>query len=198
VLWEGGGGADFTTRGLDEWRDVDSDGDDATLAAVAGVAGSAGDDFYTQADTLVDMDQFLGTWAMLAAIGHAGSYPYDTGDTYLYADPADGRFRFVAWGLDAGWDPAFGWNYVDGALGLRCVYDAACLDALRTHLDAALLATDALDVPGLASDAFAVSDSALPEDTRRGTNASAVRQARNLLLTTMAAWPAAMRAQIGG
>lgn len=193
TLWEGEEGADFTGRGLDAWDDVGGGGDEAVLEAVTQMAqGSA--DFYADADALVDMEGFLATWATLAALGHAGSYPYVADDVYVYVHPDDGRLRFVPWGVDAGWDPAFAVDGVEGILGLRCVYDGACSAALSASLTTTLDAVEALDVPALAVAAFAVSDAAL--DAEPAGDAAAVRAARTALLQAMATWPDVVRAQI--
>ncbi len=196
VLWSASDGADFSERGGSAWSDVNGGGDSATIDAVTAVVASAGDDFYTQADVLVDMDDFLSHWAWLAAIGHQKSYPYATKDVYLFAPASDGRFEFVPWALDEGWDPTFGWNYVESALALRCVYDATCSAALKTHIQTALATADAMDVPAIASAAFTLSNAAVSADTRRGTTAADVATARADLLAAMQTWPATVGSQL--
>jgi spore coat protein CotH len=196
LLWEGSTGADFTIRGLDAWDLAQGvDDDQESLTTIADVLAGAGTSVFSDANALVDMNQFLAAWAMLAAIGHGRSYPHDTDDVYLYAD-VDGRFRFVSWELDEGWDPAFVWNHVDGALGVRCVYDPLCDDVLRAHLQAALATLEGIDVPRTAEAAFALSSAPMIADARRGTSIASVQAERASLLTAMAAWPATLRGQL--
>lgn len=196
VLWEGGDDADFSGRGEDAWNDVGGGGDPAAIEAVTAVVATAGEDFYAQADALVDMPQLLAEWGALAAIGHLGAFPYATKDIYLYQPADDGRFEFVPSGLDEGWDAAFGWNYAETALGLRCVYDPTCAAALQASIDAALTATEDADVGGVATAAFALSQSAVQADPRRGTTSSEVSAARSALSASIAGWPALVRAQL--
>lgn len=196
VLWEGGDDADFSGRGQDAWNDVGGGGETAAIEAVTAVVATSGEDFYAQADALVDMEQLLTEWGALAAVGHLGAFPYATKDIYLYQPSADGRFEFVPWGLDEGWDPAFGWNYAESALGLRCVYDPTCAEALRVHIDAALTASEDADVGGVATAAFALSQVAMQADPRRGTTTTEVAAARSALSTSIATWPAVVRAQL--
>ncbi len=196
LLWEGGDGADFSGRGQGEWNDLGGGGDPATIEAVSNVVATAGDDFYAQADALVDMDQVLTEWSWLAVIGHLGAFPYATKDVYLYQPADDSRFEAVPWGLDEGWDAEFGWNYTETALGLRCVYDPTCVAALKTHIEAALTQSSSLDVPSIASAAFALSDSAMQADPRRGTSRTEVATARSALSATITGWPALVRSQL--
>lgn len=196
VLWEGGDEADFSGRGEDAWDDVGGEGDRAAIEAVTAVVATAGEDFYAQVDALVDMSQGLTEWGALAAIGHLGAFPYATKDIYLYQPADDGRFELVPSGLDEGWDPAFGWNYAETALGLRCVYDPTCAAALQASIDAALTASEDADVEGVATSAFALSQAAVQADPRRGTTSSEVSAARSALSASIATWPALVRAQL--
>lgn len=196
VLWEAGDGADFTTGAADAWDDIDGAGDPAVISAVSDVVASAGDDFYAQVDILVDMEQLLTEWAGLAAIGHLGAYPYAAKDVYLFAPASDSRLQFIPCDLDEGWDPAFGWNYVESALGLRCAYDTVCAAALQARIMEVLTTVEGLDVPGIASAAFALSDEAMVADTRRGTSTTEVSTARTTLLTSTQVWPAVVRGQL--
>ena len=129
-------------------------------------------------------------------IGHLGAFPYATKDVYLYQPADDSRFEAVPWGLDEGWDAEFGWNYTETALGLRCVYDPTCVAALKTHIEAALTQSSSLDVPSIASAAFALSDSAMQADPRRGTSRTEVATARSALSATITGWPALVRSQL--
>lgn len=197
VIWEGSEGADFTAGALDEWSDVDSDGDPAALEELATVLQSTDDDVYTAAGEWVDMADFLGLWGALAAVGEASGYPFDTDDVYVIQDPADSLLRFVPWGLDAGWDPTFGYTHVDGTLGLRCVYDPTCAAELTMAVGDAVTAVEAIAPRALAAAAFDASDAALDDDPNRPTKTVEVQAARATLLEEIDAWPALMRAQIG-
>jgi len=196
VLWEGGDDADFSGRGQDAWNDVGGGGDPATIEAVTTVVATAGDDLYAQLDVLVDMEQLLTEWGALAAIGHLAAFPYATKDIYLYQPADDGRFEFVPWGLDEGWDPTFGWNYAESALGLRCVYDPTCAAALQAKIDRALSASESANVGGIAAAAFDLSQAAMQADPRRGTTSTEVAAARSALSATITGWPAFVRAQL--
>lgn len=196
VLWEGGDDADFSGRGQGAWDDVGGGGDTADIEAVTTLVASTGDDFYAQVDALVDMDQLLTEWAWLAVVGHLGAFPYATKDIYLYQPADDGRFEFVPWGLDEGWDPGFGWNYSETALGLRCVYDPTCSEALKTHIEVAFTTSEPLDVPSIASSAFTLSDAAMEADLRRGTPTTDVSAARSALSVSITGWPAFVRGQL--
>jgi hypothetical protein len=196
VLWAADDGADFTDAGVDAWDDVGGGGDAAALEAVASILRTATDDLYAQADTVVDMGQFLELWAFEAAIGHSEAYPYEAADIFAYAPPSDPRLRFVPWQLDEGWEPGFSWTAVEGALGVRCVYDETCRAAASAQLSSTLDVVDTLDVAGMAANAFALSADAVVADTRREATATEVQAARTALSTTISGWTDEIRAQL--
>lgn len=188
VLWEGNQGADFTSENLDNWSDTTDVGDTTSLEQLADIVQGSEDDFYAQADTVLNMDAFLTRWAFLAAMGDMGSYPYVSDDVYLYVSPEDGRLTMFSWSEDNGWAEDFGWNFVDTGLGLRCVYDPICSDAFKVHALSALDSVDALGIDTLSASLFDISDASLSADPRRGTSAASVRQAREALLLTQTTW----------
>jgi hypothetical protein len=49
----------------------------------------------------VDLDAFYVYWAAEVLSSHTDGYAWNTNNYYLYADPADGRFHFLPWGIDA-------------------------------------------------------------------------------------------------
>ena len=48
-----------------------------------------------------DLDAFYTFWAFEVLIAHWDGYAGNRNNTYLYADPSDGRFHFIPWGLDS-------------------------------------------------------------------------------------------------
>jgi hypothetical protein len=185
VLWEGKDEADFTDAGAGDWDDLGGAGDPASIDAVVSVVQTAGDDFYAQADALVDMRQFLLVWSSLAAVGHAQAYPYEPGDVFLFAPASDPRFTFIPWQIDQGWDPLFHYDYV-----------GPCDGALKTAVRDALTTMDGQDPAAIASEAFATSQAAMAADKRRGTTVAEVETAREALLASMAGWSAFVADQL--
>ena len=51
-------------------------------------------------EAVLDLDEFYTYWAMEALLEHTDGYAANRNNYYVYADPADGRFRFVPWGID--------------------------------------------------------------------------------------------------
>ncbi|MDP6947319.1 MAG: CotH kinase family protein, partial [Myxococcota bacterium] len=76
----------------DDWSDLD--------AAV--VALETPDDGLIEAASAVfDLDAFYTFWAAEVLIAHWDGYAGNRNNTYLYADPIDGLFRFIPWGVDS-------------------------------------------------------------------------------------------------
>jgi hypothetical protein len=59
-----------------------------------------GADFVTKVGQHVHVDDFLTFWTTEALVGHWDGYAGDRNNNYMYADPADGLFRFIPWGTD--------------------------------------------------------------------------------------------------
>lgn len=196
VMWEGGDAADLSEVGAGDWDDVYGSGDPDTLAAVAAVVDTAGDNFYAEADTLVAMDDVLTTWAGIAALGHDQSWPYEPGDAYLWAPATDGRLRLVPWDLDEGWDPKFTWNGASSAFGARCVTDPTCEAALRAAVADTADTLAGIDARGLAAGLFSLTTDAVADDTHRDFSTSEVSSARTALRGTVDGWPDTLRAQL--
>jgi hypothetical protein len=76
----------------DDWSDLDAAvtalelPDDELMAALA---------------EHFDLDDFYTFWATEVLIAHWDGYAGNRNNTYIYADPSDGRFRFIPWGLDS-------------------------------------------------------------------------------------------------
>jgi hypothetical protein len=52
-------------------------------------------------DPWLDRPAFLRFWAAEVLLDHWDGYSGNTNNFYVYADPQDGRFRFLPWGVDA-------------------------------------------------------------------------------------------------
>lgn len=64
------------------------------------------DELLAALDAVVDLDAFFTFWAMELLTLHVDGYAWNTNNFYLYADPSDGRFHFIPWGVDAAfYDP---------------------------------------------------------------------------------------------
>jgi len=59
------------------------------------------DEVVVSLDQVVAVDDFVRAWVADGVIGHWDSYPGNTNNFYVYKDPADERFRFIPWGIDA-------------------------------------------------------------------------------------------------
>lgn len=81
-----------TNKAEDDWSDLD-----AAVEALAlpdeGLIDALGQVF--------DLDDFYTFWATEVLIAHWDGYAGNRNNTYIYADPADGLFRFIPWGLDS-------------------------------------------------------------------------------------------------
>lgn len=51
-------------------------------------------------DAVIDLDQFITFWAIEVILLHVDGYNGNRNNFYIYADPADGRFVFLPWGVD--------------------------------------------------------------------------------------------------
>ena len=125
-----------TNEGEDDWSDIE-----ALVEALA----VGDDDLMAAVEPLVDVDAFAAHWAAEVLSLHVDGYAWNTNNFYLYNDPADGRFRFIPWGVDEAFS-----DYVDedatavfafGQLAHRLYADgegqARYLEALDALLDGA-------------------------------------------------------------
>ncbi|MGB0591167.1 MAG: CotH kinase family protein [Myxococcota bacterium] len=82
----------------DDWSDLD--------AAVAALE-LPDDELMPALSVIFDLDAFYTFWAAEVLVAHWDGYAGNRNNTYIYADPSDGRFRFIPWGLDSAFvDPA--------------------------------------------------------------------------------------------
>lgn len=198
-LWEGNAGADFAPDGLDEWTLSRGVGDsESQIAALSDIALFSEATLVADAELYLDLSGFTRLWAFLAMTGHVQSWPYETGDVWLYADPTEGgRFTALPWDVDQGWDPEAWWNGTDALLGIRCVYDDVCAGLLEADLMDALAAYEATDVPALAEALWTLADPVVLEDDNRSFSPAEVSNARNALADQLLAWPSRVRGQAG-
>ncbi|MFT4976161.1 MAG: spore coat protein CotH [Myxococcota bacterium] len=80
-----------TNEDEDDWSDIE-----ALVEAASADDGALLDEL----SAVLDLDQFFSFWAMEALTQHGDGYAGNTNNFYLYADPSDGRFRFLPWGVD--------------------------------------------------------------------------------------------------
>ncbi|MBL4634401.1 MAG: CotH kinase family protein, partial [Kofleriaceae bacterium] len=52
-------------------------------------------------EELVDLDSFVDFWVMETIMMHADGYGRNTNNFYIYANPLDGKFHFIPWGIDS-------------------------------------------------------------------------------------------------
>jgi len=76
----------------DDWTDLD--------AAVAALE-LPDDELIAGLSAVFDLDAFYTFWAAEVLIAHWDGYAGNRNNTYIYADPVDGLFRFIPWGLDS-------------------------------------------------------------------------------------------------
>ena len=91
--------SDFRDGWTGSFDDKADDGDFAPVEAVAAALES--DDPVTAVGELIDLEAWHRAWAMEVLIGHWDSYSGNTNNFYVYVDPADGKMRFIPWGIDA-------------------------------------------------------------------------------------------------
>ena len=77
------------------------DTDRSDLEAVMDAAGVPDGQLLERLDAVIDLDSFFTIWAAEVLIGHWDGYAGNTNNFYIYADPKDGRFTFMPWGVDA-------------------------------------------------------------------------------------------------
>lgn len=93
--------------------------DRAPLEAVADALLVPDSQLAAALEPLVDLDAFYSFWALEVITGHWDGYAANTNNFYVYADPSDGRLRFLPWGPDAAFQSAttFAGNVSVAALG---------------------------------------------------------------------------------
>lgn len=76
----------------DDWADLE--------AAVAALEATD-EDLLSSLAPVFHLDAFYTFWAAEVLIGHWDGYAGNRNNTYIYADPVDGLFRFIPWGADS-------------------------------------------------------------------------------------------------
>ncbi len=164
---------DFYTPYLDTgWVPKSGSGDLGKLEAITAALDGFSGDFFGELGGLVNTEQWLSYWGWCAALGNYDGYPFNLNDVLIYFDPSDGeRVVFAPWGTDESWAEyeltGQSWEVVGGRLGLACLYDPACVDALRDHIRAATEGYDATEVLTLAEAAWALTEADVQVDPRR-------------------------------
>ena len=81
--------------------DGGDDGGGAELRSLAAAIQDAPDEqLAAEVSERLDLSRFLTTYALEALLGHWDGYAYRANNYYLYENPADGRFVFIAHGMD--------------------------------------------------------------------------------------------------
>ncbi|MFZ5482050.1 MAG: CotH kinase family protein [Myxococcota bacterium] len=195
TLWEANDSSDFTATGLQHFELVWGEDDRSDLDDVREAIFSQ--DFWADANEVVDMDQFLRFWGWRIAIGDRDGYPYVLNDYFVYDDPADGRFDFSPWGIDESWDTGMTWDAVGGILGEKCTRDTTCVEGLYAATSDALAAYEAADPESLAQRLFDLTETAALDDTRRTWTIAEVEAGRTRLRHYAGLWPDMVRTRMG-
>lgn len=193
-LWEGNDGADLTPAGLSALEDGTnrSDRDRLEQAAVALADDSA--PFLDVAAPWVDTDAMLGFLAWTSLLGNLDGYPYSLDDVWFVGSSvAGGRYAPVPWGLDETWNPAWRWQWGLGRLSAGCHREPHCRDALLGRLTEELDRYEALDLPRVGAELFAVTDAVVEKDPRRTWSVAEVTEAREGFLDLVDEWPRRVR-----
>jgi spore coat protein CotH len=95
--------SDFRTMYRGTWEKKTNEKEDDWSDLDAAVEALKADDaeLIPALDAVFDLDAFYTFWAAEILIGHWDGYAGNLNNTYLYADPSDGRFRFIPWGVDS-------------------------------------------------------------------------------------------------
>lgn len=196
-IWEGNDSADFTPRAVDHFEAVLGSGDRTRLEEASRLIRDV-ENVYTEMDAYIDMDQFLDFWAYSIVIGNQDGYPYNLNDFFVFDDLAPTTaMRFSPWGMDESWDTGMSWSAVGGQLAVYCYNDESCLEELYNHMDPALTAYEAQDMPGLAQHFFDLSSADMLADPRMEYTPGDVETQRVELMRRIEVWPTRVRRQMG-
>jgi hypothetical protein len=204
-LWEGLDSADFTSSGLTHFALAAGDGNAAALDHVREALQGHGDDFYADADKVVDMENFLDFWTLSIATGNRAGYPFHLGGFYTYMNPEDDRLVFAPADMDESFDtgtPVYA-GYVTGSVAAFCLYyDDSCPDRYWAALADAVTYYESSDISTFAAAMQVLSDEAVQDDSRKNANGvvlttSQVSQARDRLNYRIEMYPEWLRDRQG-
>lgn len=95
--------SDFTEeyRGTWEKKTNNAENDWSDLDAAVAALEAPDEELLGALEQVFDLENFYTHWAAEVLIGHWDGYAGNLNNTYLYADPSDGLFRFIPWGADS-------------------------------------------------------------------------------------------------
>jgi hypothetical protein len=137
--------------GSAEAFELDFGPDDRT--AIQGVIDASTlphDEAIEAVEAWADFDQFLDYWAVSAVVGQFDGYPFSWpgDDMFVYADPRDGRLRFLPHGTDETFvhaDESLAYPY--GVLADHCMRSAPCEADFAERLWSVWATAEAIDMP---------------------------------------------------
>lgn len=101
VLYEGPCCGDFAEDIDAVELDSGDDGGGAELRSLAAaIQGASDEQLAAEVSERLDLNRFLTSYALETLLGHWDGYAYRANNYYLYENPADGRFVFIAHGMD--------------------------------------------------------------------------------------------------
>ncbi len=204
-LWEGLDSADFTSPGLTHFELAAGAGNQAALDHVRKALQGHGDDFYADADEVIDMENFLDLWTLSIATGNRGGYPFHLGGFFAYLNPDDDRLVFTPGDMDESFDtatPIYA-AYVTGSVAAFCLYyDDTCPERYRGALSDAVGFYESSDIATFAEAAHVLSAVAMQDDSRKNLDGvslttSEVSQARDRLTYRIEMYPGWLRDRQG-
>ncbi len=204
-LWEGLDSADFTSAGVTHFALAAGEGDVAALDHVRRALQGHGEDFYEDANDVLDMENFLDFWTLSIATGNRGGYPFHLGGFYTYYNPEDERVVFSPGSMEESFDtgtPVYA-AYVTGSVAAFCLYyDDTCPDRYRAALTESVDFYESSDILAFAEATQVLSDAAMQDDSRKNLNGtplttSEVSQARDKLNYRIEMYPDWLRDRQG-
>ncbi len=101
ALWEGTG-SDFRPRWVDtfEAKNKRARAKAGALTELTEALAAPDAELLQGLEPLLDVDAFLTFWALEVLVGHEDGYTSFANNFFVYRDRADGKFRFLPWGMD--------------------------------------------------------------------------------------------------
>lgn len=192
---------DFTASQVGDFQlEEGADVGNADVRAIADAVTGAGT-FEERLGPLLDLDSFHRHLAAEQWVGHLDGYALNTNNYRVYFDPSDGLADLLVYDLDYGFYPAAAWgmNWASpaGVVAGACWADAACAEAQRTAVAAAIQTIDT-DTLLAAMDAWTalIADAAV-DDPRRECGALSVGPDQAAVRAWIASAPETMAAYWG-